>query len=167
MKAKIKWILLGIVTVIVVVVIYFVSLTRVANQHASMLEGYALSIEGLPEVDRVLDVHQFNGLESYIVSRVRLHDGQEIYYFVRDEVVQHYLPQSDLIREEQARQIAYDTIASALGEASGSQEIEFFLIQVGVLEDVIIFELQARVDEDVHYVIMDGQTGEVILHFNA
>ena len=158
-KARVKWISVGIVAAVAVVVIYFLSLISYANRQDRELANYASSIAELPEVDSVVSTHRFNGLESYVVAGVVLSDGQEFYYFVRDGTVQEYVARDDLIGESRARSIAYEVAAE--GQATA-----FMSVQLGTIGDRAIFEARVEHGGRIHYVVMDALDGEIIMQFD-
>ena len=156
MKKKIKWIAFGLSVIIVTVVIYIGALVRYAESEETALNTYRLSLEVMPEVDSVLTVHRFNGLESYVVALVELTNHQEVYFFVRDGVVAHYIGRTELMSESQVISVASNLITGG----------ELHQTQLGIIEETPIFEVQMVLDGEMHYVIIHAVSGNVIMNFN-
>jgi len=170
MKSKIKWIksrmkqiFVGVAVIIIVALIYVALVMRYANREAGELAHYAQSIEELPEVERVMDMHRFNGMESYVVAHVLLSDGQEFYYFVREETVEHYVASDELMEEERVLAIMQRAI---LDYNEDAVEVDLIGIQLGMINNEVVFEVRVRLNEQIHYVVINGEDGEVVLHFN-
>ena len=155
MLKKIKWILLGLAAILIIIGTYVVSLVRYADTERIALNNYTASISAMERVVSVFSIHRFNGLESYIVANIEYVNGQEFYFFVRDGEVQHLFLISDLINEAQADLIAQNLI----------QDGEIIKTQLGILEETPIFEVQIEYDGDVHYIVIDAETSEIILNF--
>jgi|GEM_PF-1446769 len=162
-KSHMKQILMVVAGIAVMALIYVVLMIRYADSGERELRQYTRSIEDLPEVEHVINIQRFNGIESYVVVHVMLVDGQEFYYFVRDETVKHYVASDDLIGEERALRVMNGVILDYDEEAS---EVEVMEIQLGVIDDEVIFEIRVRLQQQVHYVVINGLNGEVLLHFN-
>jgi len=162
-KPKMKQIFMVTAVVAIVLLIYATLIMRVANSEEGELADYAQSIAELSEVEEVINVHRFNGIESYVVAHVLLRDGQEFYYFVREETVKHYVASDDLLEEEQVLAIMQRAI---LDDEEDRTEVELVAIQLGILNDDVVFEVRVRLDAHIHYVVIDGQNGDVLLHFN-
>jgi len=155
MLKKIKWIILILLSTGIIFLTFIVTLLRYAETEAELLENYRTSLMALPEVASVGDVRRFNGLESYIVANVILETGYEVYYFVFQETVQHFFFASRLISEDEAQTIAERLIRN--GEISRTQ--------LGILDEMPIFEVQIQVEDAIHYIVIDAQNGEVIMNF--
>jgi len=155
MLKKIKWLLLGLVAIVIIIGTYVESLVRYAETEGVFLDNYAASILAMPEVVSVGSIHRFNGLESYIVASIEHESGQDVYLFVRDGEVQHNFFRSDLMDETQANMIALDLV----------QNGEIIDTQLGILEEMPIFEVQIEYEDVVHYIVIDARTSEVILNF--
>ena len=161
-KPKMKQILMVIAVIFIVLLTYMALVMRVINTEEGALADYARSIAGLSEVEEVIDLHRFHGTESYVVAQVVLRDGQEFYYFVREETVKYYVASEDLVEEEQVLATMWSTISD---EGISQMEAELIGIQLGILNEDVVFEVRVRLDEQVHYVVVDGRTGDVLLHF--
>ena len=155
MLKKLKWIVLGLVAIGIIVLTYIVTLVRYAETEVTAMIAYTASIEAMPEVVSVQQVHRFNGLESYIVARVEHENGEDVYFFVRDGEVQEWFFSAELIDENAANVIAERLIRDG----------EIIKTQLGILEENPIFEVQIRDEETVHYIIIHAQTRVVIMHF--
>ena len=155
MLKKIKWILLGVVAVSIIVVAYIIALVRYAEVEVTALNNYATSISELPDVVSVQWVQRFNGLESYIVARIEHTSGEDVYFFVREESVQHYFFSSQLISEMQANEIALNFLPNG----------EIINTQLGILREIPIFEVQIEYEGLIHYIVIDAKTREVIMNF--
>lgn len=155
MLKKIKWILLGLASVIIIVITFLVTLVRYADEEVDALNFYRLSIEAMPEVVSVEEIHRFNGLDTYIVANVRHENGQNIYFFVQDGAVVHYFFATQLIEQEEAISVTDQLF----------REGELFHIQLGVIGEIPIYEVQIKDDGEVHYVVIDAQTGNVLMNF--
>jgi len=156
MLKKIKWILLGLVAILIIIGTYVVSLVRYAETEVTALDNYTASILARPEVVSAQSIHRFNGLESYIVALIEHESGQDVYFFVRDATVQHIFIASDLINESDANTIAQTLVRNG----------EIINTQLGILEETPIFEVQIRDEDTVHYIVIDAQTSEVIMNFS-
>ena len=157
MVKKIKWLLLGIVVILIISITYVVSLVRYAQGEVDAVNNYMDSISALPEVVSVHGVHRFNGLESYIVASVERTSGYDAYYFVRDGRVQYYFYTTELINANDANVTAQDLVRTG----------EIINTQLGILEGTPIFEVQIK-DEDedvVHYIVINAETSDIILKF--
>ena len=159
MLKKIKWLLLGVASILIIVVAYIVSLVRYAQTEVTALNNYTASLLTLPEVASVGQIHRFNGLASYIVASIELDNGQDVYYFVRDGTVAYYFFSVDLINE-------HDAIGTARNLVRTGEVIH---TQLGILSGTPIFEVQIE-DKDervVHYIIIDAKTRELIIKFDT
>ena len=155
MLKKIKWILLGIVAASIIIVAYVISLVRYAEVEVTALNNYAVSLSEFPYVASVQWVQRFNGLESYIVASVEHTSGQDVYFFVREGVVQHYFFSSHLIDETQANEIAQNLV----------QNGEIINTQLGILREIPIFEVQIEYEDAIHYIVINARTREVWMDF--
>lgn len=156
MKKKIKWIITGISVMSVVVMIYIGALVQYAESEAIALNRYAESLEAMSEVDAVRSIHRFNGLESYVVALVALTHHQEVYFFVRDGAIKHYVGSDELMTESQVASLALNLIVGG----------EVHHIQLGIIEETPIFEVQIVFEDVRHYVIIHAVDGHVITNFN-
>lgn len=155
MLKKIKWVLLGFAVIMMIAVTYVVSLVRYAETEVTALNHYAESLLALPEVVSVQSIHRFNGLESYIVAKVEHERGQDVYFFVREGVVEDYFISSRLISEQNANAIAQSLVWNG----------EIIQTQLGILEGTPIFEVKIKSEDVVHYIVIDAQTREVLMNF--
>lgn len=156
MLKKIKWILLGFVAIMIISITYVVSLVRYAGVEVATLNDYKTSLLALPEVVDVQSIHRFNGLESYIVARIEHESGEDVYFFVREGVVEDYFISSRLIDEGNANAIAQSLVWNG----------EIIKTQLGILEGVPIFEVQIRDEGVVYYIVIDAQTREILMNFS-
>ena len=154
MKKKMKWIALSLVVVLLAVMVYMAFLVRHAESEAQVLTDIKHALEATSEVESVRDIHRFNGLEAYVVALVELADRQTAYFFIRDGVVVHYAAEDELLNAALA-------IELALYEVDG----EVHHAQMGILEETPIFEVQIRVDDALHFVVLDATTAEVKMTF--
>ena len=157
MLKKIKWLLLGVASIGIIVVTYLVTLVRYAETEVDALETYRLSLEAMSEVVSVTSIHRFNGLETYIVASVIHESDQELYFFVQEGSVQAYFVSTQLITEAQAKRIAQDSFRQG----------EIIHTQLGILREMPIFEVQIKDEAVVHYLIINAQTGEIIMNFET
>lgn len=156
MLKKIKWILLGLAVITIIAITYVVSLVRYAETEVTALDHYADSLLALPEVLSVRSIHRFNGLESYLVARVEHESGQDVYFFVREGVVEDYFISSQLINAHNANEIAQRLVWNG----------EIINTQLGILEGIPIYEVQIKYEDVVHYIVIDARTREVLMNFH-
>lgn len=155
MWKKIRWILLGFTSVIIILLTYAITLVRYAETEITALAAYQASIENFSEVKSVLNIHRFNGLESYIVAKIEHESGEEIYYFIFDDAVKHYFFARQLLEEQEAENIALNLI----------DEGEIIKVQLGILNETPIFEIQIEQEEKVYYIVINAKNGALIMDF--
>jgi len=155
MLKKLKWVLLGFLSIGIIVLTFVVTLLNYAETEVNALELYRLSVASLPEVDVVKQIHRFNGIESYIVAHVVVENGYDVYYFIYEDTVQHFFFASQLITEAEAHRIAQSQIIGG----------EIIRIQLGLLNEIPIFEVQVEADHFIYFIIINAQDGEVKMNF--
>jgi len=134
---------------------YIVTLVRYAETENFRLDQYRISIAAMSEVELVHSVHRFNGLESYIVATITHENGEDIYFFIRDGGVQHFFFTADLINLETANTIARQQLPAG----------QIHRTQLGIINQTPIFEVQINYDDNVHYVVINAETQEIIMQF--
>jgi len=149
------------VTVLLAVIItgavltYIVTLVRYAETETTALNQYRLSVAAMADVKAVHSIHRFNGLESYIVATITHENGENLYFFIRDGQVLHFFFTTDLISIETANSIATGQIPNG----------QIHHTQLGIIHETPIFEVQINYDGNVHYVVINAITQEVIMQF--
>lgn len=137
------------------VLTYIVTLVRYAETETVALNQYRTSIMAMADVTNVSNIHRFNGLESYIVAAVTHENGEEMYFFIRDGSVKHFFFATDLISEQESRLIAITQLPA--GEIRRSQ--------LGIINEIPIFEIQINYNRQVHYVVINAETSVVLMQF--
>ncbi|MCL2560263.1 MAG: hypothetical protein FWE07_07215 [Turicibacter sp.] len=155
MKKKIKWIVVGVVVVTALMLVYLAELVRYAGSEMAILNNFTASIEQMPEVNVVEEIHRFNGLESYIVALVELTNNERAYFFIRDGSLQHYIDHADVLME-----------AQAIGIARGVVDGQLHHIQLGILDGTPIFEVQMMHESALHFIIVRAEEGTVWMDFS-
>lgn len=155
MLKKLKWGFLILLSVGIILLTYVVTLLNYAETEVNALAFYRASVESLPEVATVEHIHRFNGIESYIVAHVVLENGDDAYYFIYENIVQHFFFLSGLITEAEAHDIALNEVLDG----------EITQTQVGILNETPIFEIQIREDDQIYYIIINAQDGQIKLSF--
>jgi len=156
MLKKIKWIIIALIVICSIIFTYALTLLRYAETEVLELNRYHASLEMMPEVDTVISLHRFNGIESFIVANIRHESGDNIYFFVQDDAIVHYFWENDLLFEEALR--------------VAEREILFGYIsryKLGIINETPIFEFQIYNEGVIYFVIVDALTGEVIMSFEV
>lgn len=154
---KLKWVVLALTVLSVGLLVYGLSLVRYAEEEVLSLSNYEQAIAGMSEVVAVNHIHRFNGRQSYIVANVTHESGQLLYFFVHDGQVVHYELAEALKDVDAATTIATELV--------GADDV--LVARLGLLDGVAIFEIQINAENEVHYVILDAKTFEVLLNFTT
>ena len=155
LKKKIIWFIIGVLVILVVLLGYVGSLVEYAETEVRLINNVSASLEAMSGIDSVESIHRFNGLESYIVARV-LYDQQEVYFFVRDGTIQHYIGSAEMLAESDAQNIAVNFISGG----------DIHHTQLGIIGETPIFEVQIALGDARHYVVINAKSGNVIMNFD-
>jgi len=152
---KIKYVLWALLTC--VIILFFASARLFQNylSEQAQLDRFRQSLYELPEVESVLELHWFHGLVSTLVAEVEHINGEIIYYFIQDGLVEYYFFQNDLISESNAGSLAQDFLPEA----------QIHQITLGILHDIPIYEIMVRLDNTLHYVIITALDSQIKMHF--
>ena len=152
---RISWVVLLSTVAVTLSLTYIVTLVRYAETETAELNRYRVSIAAMPEVANVQSVHRFNGLKSYIVAHILHENGEDFYFFIRDGSVQHFFPIPDLITIQTAHTLALQQIPGG----------NIHRTQVGILDDIPIFEVQIQFEGSVHYIVINAESHEIMMQF--
>lgn len=155
MFKRISWFVLFVLISSTLSIGYIVTLVRYAEAENGILDDYRASILAMEDVNSVNTIHRFNGLESYIVADIDHQNGENLYFFIRDGLVQHFFFTNDLIDAATAGSIA--TAVHDGGTVSN--------ITLGILHTTPIFEVQINQEEVVYYVVVNAITREIVMNF--
>ena len=140
----------------VVVLFYVAALVGYAENRTTQLALYGESLRALDEVETVVSISHFYGLHAYIVARVILIDGREMYYFVRDGQVRNFLEVTDM----QPAQVLQSRALAEIGGGATTRGT-----QLGMHLGTAVLEVELEIDDVRHIVLVDAVTAEVILAF--
>ncbi len=146
--------------VLLIIVILFSGLILLASyvlQQNKQLMTYQKSLTNLPEVSQVLSISEYYGEDPYYVAKVLLTTNQEYYYFVKDNTVEYSYPIEDLMTAEDATQKALSVVGNGITK-------HYYL---GIYDGKPAYEVLISLEKQEEYVIIDAQTGEVLLQFVA
>ena len=155
MNTKTNWLKRMVLTIIVVILSSVLVLFSYVFGHEKGLMNYQASLSKLPEVESVIRISEYGGMESYYVAQVVLINGSEQYYFIKDNVVEYHVPVEDLLTGEQAASYAMSNVGSGIVK-------HYYL---GIKDETPIYEVMISSDKGEHYVIIDAKTGKLVSHF--
>lgn len=148
---RLRRIILFIMVIIASVLIMLASYVLQQNKH---LMTYQKSLAKLPEVDQVLEISEYSGMESYYVAKVLLTTDLEYYYFIKDDIVEYSYPVTDLMTAQQA-------VKQALASHQGTVT-HYYL---GIYDEKPVYEVEISSTRGEEYVIVDAQSGDIVLQF--
>ena len=157
MNKKNKWLKRSVLLIIVLLAIGVISFTSYVLTYDKQLLTYQKSLAKLPEVEKVLEISQYNGEEQYYVAKVQLTSGKEYYYFINDNTVKVSCEVNELITKKQV-------------EEKGASLVDQGVIKhyyLGDYDEVPVYEVLVSDDKADYYVIMDAKSAEVLLQFKA
>ena len=154
-KKNLKWIIWSSAGIFTIGISIYIFLLMYIGNHQDNLNSYKQSIGNLPEVAEILEFSHFTGTDEYLVAKVRRTDDAEYIYFIKNEVVAQQFPVSDFIGEEMAQSIALN--------ATESRELQY--VTLGMYFENPIYELKFITERGAEYLIIDAQTGEILLQF--
>lgn len=157
MNKKNKWLKRSVLLIIVLLAIGVISFTSYVLTYDKQLLTYQKSLAKLPEVEKVLEISQYNGEEQYYVAKVQLTSGKEYYYFINDNTVKVSCEVNELITKKQVE----ENVASLVDQGV----IKHYYL--GVYDEVPVYEVLVSDDKADYYVIMDANSAEVLLQFKA
>jgi len=154
-KINYKWLKWSVLGAIAVVIALGIMLLIYVAGHQDNLSSYQQSIENLVEVDQVLDFSHYTGQEAYFVARIQRTDGEQYYYFVKDDIVAHQVLVADVITADIAQSVAMESVGSG----------SILSHQLGIYHDKPIYEVKLRTNEGTDYVIINALTMEIVFQF--
>ena len=166
MKLNTNKIYLIIGSIFVIFLIFFGFLLAHVNRYNQELETYKASILQIDEVESILDFQIFHGLDTYVVAKVNLIDNQTFYYFIKDQVVAHYVLTSDLLTENDVLLIAKNQWSETINDFYLSDATKNYTIKLGVLEQQVIYEVSVTFENETHFIVIDAVEGAIILNFS-
>ncbi len=155
MNTKTKWLKRMVLTIIVVILSALLILFSYVLGYEKGLMNYQASLSKLPEVESVVRISEYNGVESYYVAEVVLINGSEQYYFIKDNVVEYHVPVEELLTGEEAASYAMANVGAGIVK-------HYYL---GIEDETPIYEVMISSDKGEHYVIVDAKTGKLVSHF--
>lgn len=155
MNLKSKWLKRIVLSIIVVILSSLLILFSYVLGHEKSLMDYQESLAQLPEVERVVEIAEYNGTESYYVAKVLLVNEDEHYYFIKENVVEYNIPVEELITGGEA--------ANRALSFAGSGTVKHYYL--GLENKKPIYEVMLSAEKGEQYLMIDAKTGELISHF--
>lgn len=155
MKSKNRWLKRLVLLIIIVAISAIMLLFAYVMGYEKSLMTYQSSLSKLPEVKQVLEISEYNGVESYYVAKVLLTNETEQYYFIKDNVVDYHI--------ETSKVIAVDSMLNKAISVTGSKKVKHYYL--GYLDEKPIYEVLVTTDTGEEYVILNALDGELISHF--
>ena len=155
MNSKSKWLKRIVLAIIVVILSSVLILFSYVFGHEKGLMDYQKSLAQLPEVERVLEIAEYNGTESYYVAKVLLTNESEYYYFIKENVVEYNIPVEELITGEEAAN-------RAVSFAESGTVKHYYL---GLENQKPIYEVMLSAEKGEQYLVIDARTGDLVSHF--
>lgn len=155
MKSKNRWLKRIVLVVIVIIISTILLLFAYVMGREKSLMDYQASLAKLPEVNQVLEISEYQGLDTYYVAKVMLTNDTEQYYFIKDNIVVYHMETSEVM--------AIDSLLNKALIVTGNGKVKHYYL--GFLEERPIYEILITTDKGEEYVILNAVDGELISHF--
>ncbi|EFF63013.1 hypothetical protein GMA92_02675 [Turicibacter sanguinis] len=155
MKSKNRWLKRFVLLIIVLIISGFLLLFSYVMGHEKSLMNYQSSLSKLPEVEQVLEISEYQGIDAYYVAKVLLTNETEQYYFIKDNVVVYQVEINKIL--------STDAIVNKALSLTGSGKVKHYYL--GFLDENPIYEVLVTTSEGEEYVILNALDGELISHF--
>jgi len=156
MFKKIRWALLAFIIGGILIITYIVTLVRYAESENRAFNNYTKSLLAMSDVNEVNSIHRFNGLKSYIVANIVHTNGEDVYFFIRDGIIQHFFFTENLIALDDANNVAQQMNPNA----------RIVNTQLGMLDEKPIFEVKLEEKNITTYIVLDAKNGRVLMNFS-
>lgn len=155
MKSKNRWLKRFVLLIIVLIISVVLLLFAYVMGHEKSLMDYQSSLSKLPEVEQVLEISEYQGVDAYYVAKVLLTNETEQYYFIKDNVVTYQV--------ETNKVLSIDVIVNKALTVTGSGKVKHYYL--GFLDENPVYEVLVTTSKGEEYVIVNALDGDLISHF--
>lgn len=155
MKSKNRWLKRFVLLIIVLIISVVLLLFAYVMGHEKSLMDYQSSLSKLPEVEQVLEISEYQGVDAYYVAKVLLTNETEQYYFIKDNVVTYQV--------ETNKVLSIDVIVNKALAVTGSGKVKHYYL--GFLDENPVYEVLVTTSKGEEYVMVNALDGDLISHF--